>query len=65
MIRRRRQKPESTVPSPENKYNKLNVLAPDEEQEIASIKGTIEKIKNLEAEKKNLLLEVEELKKKG
>ena len=30
---------------------------------MSSLKDTIEKIKNLEAEKKNLLLEVEELKK--
>ena len=30
---------------------------------MSSLKDTIEKIKNLEAEKKNLLLEIEELKK--
>jgi len=30
---------------------------------MSSLKNTIEKIKNLEAEKKNLLLEIEELKK--
>jgi len=30
---------------------------------MSSLKDTIEKIKNLEAEKKNLILEVEELKK--
>ncbi len=34
-------------------------------QEIAKLKNTIEKIKKLEAEKKNLLLEIEELKKKA
>ena len=62
-IKRRRRKPDSTLPNPENKYKKINVLAANEKQEIASVKGTIEKIKNLEAEKKNLLLEIEELKK--
>ena len=30
---------------------------------MSSLKGTIEKIRNLEAEKKNLLLEIEALKK--
>ncbi len=62
-IKRRRRKPDSTLPNPENKHKKINLLAADEKQEIASVKVTIEKIKNLEAEKKNLLLEIEELKK--
>jgi flagellar biosynthesis/type III secretory pathway M-ring protein FliF/YscJ len=64
-IKRRRRKLDSTLPNPENKYTKTNVLAANEEQEIASLKGTIEKINNLEAEKKNLLLEIEKLKKNG
>jgi uncharacterized protein (UPF0335 family) len=62
-IKRSRRKPDNTLPNPENKYKKINVLAANEKQEIASLKGTIEKIKNLETEKKNLLLEIEELKK--
>ena len=53
-IKRSRRKPDNTLP---------NVLAANEKQEIASLKGKIGKIKNLEAEKKNLLLEIEELKK--
>jgi hypothetical protein len=64
-IKRRRRKLDSTLPNPENKYTKTNVLAANEEQEIASLKGKIEKINNLEAEKKKLLLEIEKLKKKG
>ena len=64
-IKRRRRKLDSTLPNPENKYTKTNVLAANEEQEIASLKGKIEKIKNLEAEKKNLLLEIEKLKKRA
>jgi hypothetical protein len=62
--KRRRRKPDSTtLPSPENGSKKINVLVADEKQEIASLKGTIEKIRNLEAEKKSLLHEIEELKK--
>ena len=61
--KRRRRKPDSTLPSPENESKKINVLVADEKQEIASLKGTIEKIRNLEAEKKSLLHEIEELKK--
>ena len=64
-IKRRRRKLDSTLPNPENKYKKINVLAANEKQEIASLKGKIEKINNLEAEKKKLLLEIEKLKKKG
>jgi hypothetical protein len=60
---RRRRKPGSTLPSSENGSKKIDVLVADEKQEIASLKGTIEKIKNLEAEKKSLLHEIEELKK--
>jgi hypothetical protein len=48
---------------PENKYKKMAVLTNNEKQEIASVKNTIEKIRNLEDEKKSLLLEIEELKK--
>jgi uncharacterized repeat protein (TIGR02543 family) len=62
-IKRSRRKLDEALPNPENEYKKTNVLAADEKQEIASLKGTIEKIKNLEVEKKNLLLEIEELKK--
>jgi hypothetical protein len=61
--KRRRRKPSSTLPSPENESEKIDVLVADEKQEIASLKGTIEKIRNLEAEKKKLLHEIEELKK--
>ena len=39
------------------------MLAAYEKQEIDSVKGTLEKIKSLEAEKKDLLVEIEELKK--
>jgi hypothetical protein len=39
----------------------IDILAPWGQK--MSLKETIEKIKNLEAEKKNLLLEIEELKK--
>jgi hypothetical protein len=60
---RRRRKPGSTLPSPDNGSKKIEVLVADEKQEIASLKGTIEKIRNLEAEKKSLLHEIEELKK--
>ena len=42
---------------------KRNVLAAEGKQKMSSLKDTIEKIKNLETEKKNLLLEIEELKK--
>jgi hypothetical protein len=48
---------------PENKYKNMDVLTTDEKQEITSIRDTMEKLKNLEAEKKSLLLELEELKK--
>ena len=41
---------------------RLNVLAAGQTN-MSSLKDTIEKIKNLEAEKKNLLLEIEGLKK--
>ncbi len=64
-VKRRRRKPDSTLPNSEDKYKKTDALAPNAKQEIASIKGTIEKIRNLEAEKKNLLLEIAELKKKA
>jgi peptidoglycan hydrolase CwlO-like protein len=62
-INRSRRKLDEALPNPENEYKKTNVLAADEKQEIASLKGTIEKIKNLEVEKKNLLLEIDQLKK--
>jgi len=42
---------------------KRNVLVAEGKQKMSSLKDTIEKIKNLETEKKNLLLEIEELKK--
>ena len=48
---------------PENRYKNIAVLTTYEKQEIASLKSTIEKIRNLEEEKKSLLLEIEELKK--
>jgi len=41
---------------------KDKVISP-EIQKMSSLQNTIEKIKNLETEKKNLLLEIEELKK--
>jgi hypothetical protein len=47
---------------PENEYKNTDVLTTDENQEITSLKDTMEKLKNLEAEKKTLLLELEELK---
>ena len=62
---RLKRKSDSNLPNPENKNEKMNVLADDEKEEIASLKVKIEKIKDLEAEKKNLLLEIEELKKKA
>ena len=63
-VNRRRRKPGSTtLPSPENEPKKINVLIAEEKQEITSLKDTIEKIRNLEAEKKSLLHEIEELKK--
>ena len=40
-----------------------SILATEGKWRMSSLKNTIEKIKNLEAEKKNLLLEIEELKK--
>ena len=61
-IMRLKRKSDSNLPNPENKNEKINVLADNEKQEIASLKVKIEKIKDLEAEKKNLLLEIEELK---
>lgn len=45
------------------KCKKTNVLAAEGEEKMSSLKDTIQKIKNLEAEKKNLLLEVQDLKK--
>ena len=48
---------------PENKYKNIDALTTSEKQEITSLKNTIEKLRNLEAEKKRLLLEVSELKK--
>jgi predicted RNase H-like nuclease (RuvC/YqgF family) len=45
--------------NPGSKFN----LATKGQQEMSSLKNTIEKIKNLKAEKKKLLLEIEELKK--
>jgi hypothetical protein len=48
---------------PENKYKNIGVLTTSEKQEIASLRVMIEKLKSLEAEKKSLLLEIEELKK--
>ena len=48
---------------PENRCKKINILTTSEKQEIASLKTTIEKIRNLEDEKKSLLLEIDELKK--
>ena len=48
---------------PENRYKNIAVLTTYEKQEIARLKSTIEKIRNLEEEKKSLLLEIEELKK--
>ena len=62
-IKRQRRKLDGTSPNPENNPPKINVLVANERQEIASLKGTIEKIKGLEAEKKSLLLEIKELKK--
>jgi hypothetical protein len=47
---------------PENEYKNTDVLTTNEKQEITSLKDTIEKLKNLEAEKKSLLLELEEIK---
>jgi len=41
---------------------KLN-LAAEGQQEMSSLKNTIERLKNLKAEEKNLLVEIEELKK--
>jgi hypothetical protein len=41
---------------------KFNLTAKGQDK-MSGLKNTIEKIKNLEAEKKNLLLEIEELKK--
>ena len=48
---------------PENRYKNIAVLTTYEKQEIARLQSTIEKIRNLEEEKKSLLLEIEELKK--
>jgi hypothetical protein len=59
MARRRRQRLNNTLAKPE----KINALPANEKQEIDILKGKIEKIKNLEEEKKNLLLELEKLKK--
>jgi hypothetical protein len=50
---------------PENEYKNMDALTPKEKQEITSLKDTMEKLKSLEAEKKSLLLEIEELKKKA
>jgi hypothetical protein len=47
---------------PENEYKNTDALTTDEKQEITSLKDTMEKLKNLEAEKKSLLLELEEIK---
>jgi hypothetical protein len=47
---------------PENEYKNTDVLTTNEKQEITSLKDTIEKLKSLEAEKKSLLLELEEIK---
>jgi len=48
---------------PENKYNNMDALTTDEKQKITSLKERIEKVRSLEAEKKGLLLELDELKK--
>jgi hypothetical protein len=40
---------------------KDNVLVPKRDTKMSSLKDTIERIRNLEAEKKNLLAEIEEL----
>jgi hypothetical protein len=46
----------------DNRGLKFNLTAKGQDK-MSGLKNTIEKIKNLEAEKKNLLLEIEELKK--
>ena len=48
---------------PENKYKNMDVLTTDEKQEITSVNDAMEKLKSLEAEKKNLLRELKKLKK--
>jgi uncharacterized protein (UPF0335 family) len=48
---------------PEKRYKNIALLTTHEIQEIARVRSTIEKIRSLEEEKKNLLLEIEELKK--
>ena len=47
---------------PESKYKSKDELTTDEKQKINSVKEISEKIRNLEAEKRNLLLDIEELK---
>ena len=48
---------------PESKYKSKDALTTDEKQKINSVKEISEKIRNLEVEKRNLLLDIEELKK--
>jgi len=48
---------------PENESKNTHGLTTNGQQEITILKDTIEKLKNLEAEKKSLLLEIEDLKK--
>ena len=47
---------------PENEYKNTDVLTTNEKQEITTLKDTIEKLKSLEAVKKSVLLELEEIK---
>jgi hypothetical protein len=49
---------------PENRYKNIAVLTDYDKQEIANLKSTIVKIRDLEEEKRSLLLEINALKKK-
>ena len=61
--KRRGKRPNNKLTSPENGNERINSLTADEKEEIASLRSKIENIKNLEEKKKDLLREIEKLKK--